>query len=65
MKAISSELMERFDAEELDFLSRIVTGDETWAHHYEPETKGSQWSGIIRNHQEKRISRQLLPPESS
>jgi histone-lysine N-methyltransferase SETMAR len=21
------------------FLSRIVTGDETWAHHYEPETK--------------------------
>jgi len=20
-------------------LSRIVTGDETWAHHYEPETK--------------------------
>ena len=27
--------------------------------------KGSQWSGIIRNRQEKRISRQLLPPESS
>ena len=26
--------------------------------------KGSQWSGIIRNHQEKRTSRQL-PPESS
>jgi len=24
-----------------------------------------QWSGIIRNHQEKRSSRQLLPPESS
>ena len=21
------------------FFSRIVTGDETWAHHYEPETK--------------------------
>ena len=20
-------------------MSRIVTGDETWAHHYEPETK--------------------------
>ena len=21
------------------FLSRIVTGDETWTHNYEPETK--------------------------
>jgi hypothetical protein len=38
-KAIRSELLERFDAEEEAFLSRIVTGDETWAHHYEPETK--------------------------
>ena len=27
--------------------------------------KGNQWSGIIRNHQEKRSSRQLLLPESS
>jgi hypothetical protein len=31
--------LERFDAEGEDFLSRIVTGDETWAHHYEPEKK--------------------------
>ena len=37
-KAICSELLERFDAEGEAFLSRIVTGDETWAHH-EPETK--------------------------
>jgi hypothetical protein len=22
-----------------EFLSRIVTGDETWLHHFEPETK--------------------------
>jgi hypothetical protein len=22
-----------------EFLSRIVTGDETWAHHHEPESK--------------------------
>ena len=27
--------------------------------------KGSQWSGIIHNHQEKISSRQLLPPERS
>ena len=38
-KAICSELLERYDAEGEAFLSRIVTGDETWAHHYEPETK--------------------------
>jgi len=38
-KAICSELLERFDAEREAFLSRIVTGDETWAHHYQPEMK--------------------------
>ena len=38
-KTICSELLERFDAEGGVFLSRIVTGDETWTHHYEPETK--------------------------
>jgi histone-lysine N-methyltransferase SETMAR len=38
-KTICSELLERFDAEGEAFLSRIVTGDERWAHHYEPETK--------------------------
>ena len=38
-KAICSELLERFDAEREAFLSRIVTGDEPWAHHYELETK--------------------------
>ena len=38
-KTICSELLERFDAEGEHFLSKIVTGDETWAHHYEPETK--------------------------
>ena len=38
-KAICSELLEHFDAEEEAFLSWIVTGDETCAHHCEPETK--------------------------
>jgi hypothetical protein len=38
-KTISSEFLERFHAEEEAFLSRIVTGDETWVHHFEPETK--------------------------
>ena len=38
-KAICSELLECFDTEGETFLFRIVTGDETWAYHYEPETK--------------------------
>jgi hypothetical protein len=38
-KAICSELLECFDAEGEAFLSRIVTGAENWAHHYEPEMK--------------------------
>jgi hypothetical protein len=31
--------LERFDAEREAFLSWIITGDETWTHHYEPEKK--------------------------
>jgi len=38
-KAICSELFGHFEAEEKAFLSRIVTGDKIWAHHYELETK--------------------------
>jgi histone-lysine N-methyltransferase SETMAR len=38
-KAICSELVARFDADGDEFLGRIVTGDETWLHHFDPETK--------------------------
>jgi hypothetical protein len=38
-KAICSELLQHFDAEGEAFLSWIITGDETWAHHCDPETK--------------------------
>lgn len=38
-KTFCSELLERFGVEGEMFLSKIVTGDETWAHYYEPETK--------------------------
>ncbi|GFX12870.1 hypothetical protein TNCV_1976081 [Trichonephila clavipes] len=31
------------------FMKRIVTGDETWCHHYEPETKrvSIQWKHAL------------------
>ncbi|KAI6657848.1 Transposase [Oopsacas minuta] len=41
---VSKELLSRYKAEG-DFLDRIVTGDETWFHYYEPESKtqSKQW----------------------
>jgi len=35
---ISRELLERFEKEGEDFV-KIITGDETWVHHYDPENK--------------------------
>jgi len=34
-----TELKERFDREGQDFLDRIITSDETWVHHFTPESK--------------------------
>jgi len=31
--------LKRFEAEVDGFLGRIVTGDETWVHYHQPETK--------------------------
>jgi len=36
---ISRELLEYFEKEGEDFLKKIITGDETWVHHYDPENK--------------------------
>jgi len=38
-KAITSELLQSYQYESNDFLLHIVTGDESWFHHFEPETK--------------------------
>jgi len=38
-KAITSERLQRYRHEGDDFLLHIVTGDESWFHHFEPETK--------------------------
>jgi len=42
---ICSSLLERYNREGDNFLNCIITGDETWVHHYEPETKrqSMQW----------------------
>jgi hypothetical protein len=39
------ELLRRFEAEGDGFLARIVTGDDTWVHYHQPETKraSNEW----------------------
>ena len=36
--------LERYENEGNNFIERIVTGDETWVHHYEPESKRQSMS---------------------
>jgi len=35
----SEQILELFRRDPNDFLSRLVTMDETWLYHYDPETK--------------------------
>ena len=50
--SVYSTLLKRFRSKEDDFLSRLVTVDETWVHYYEPENKAqshqSVWPGSPR-----------------
>ena len=45
---ISWEL-EHFEKEGENFLKKIITGDETWVHHYDPENKRDHLSQKIQN----------------
>src|SRR6476661_1813694 len=42
---VCEQMLERYKNEGEQFMNSIVTGDESWAHHYEPETKrqSMQW----------------------
>ena len=41
----SQELLEVYNANPEDFHTRLVTEDETWLHHWDPDTKkeSMQW----------------------
>ena len=45
--SVCSALLKQFRSKDDDFLSRLVTVDETWVHYYEPENKAQsrQWVG--------------------
>ena len=42
---VSSQNLARLRADRSDFIGRLVTQDETWIHHFDPETKqqSKQW----------------------
>jgi [histone H3]-lysine36 N-dimethyltransferase SETMAR len=46
---ICADLCERYSNEGDGFLHRIITGDETWIHQFEPESKrqSMQWRHVI------------------
>ena len=43
---ISEHSSERFNKNKTDFMRRFITMDETWVHHYTPESKqhSKQWT---------------------
>ena len=44
--SVNSALLKRFRSKEDDFLSRLVTVDETWVHYYEPENKAQSRQSV-------------------
>ena len=36
---ISKYLLSRYEDDPKDFIKQIVTQDETWVHHFDPESK--------------------------
>jgi hypothetical protein len=36
---VCRDIFNQYEAEGDSFLDRIITGDEMWCHHYEPESK--------------------------
>ena len=44
--SVYSELLKLFRSKEDDFLSRLVTVDETWVNYYEPENKAQSRQSV-------------------
>ena len=44
-REVCTQMLQRYRVDGENFMRSIVTGDESWAHHYEPETKrqSMQW----------------------
>jgi hypothetical protein len=54
---ISQDLLNHCEAEGDSFLDRIITGDETWCHHYKPKQNDSPCSSDMRIPHQRKSSR--------
>jgi histone-lysine N-methyltransferase SETMAR len=45
---VCQDLLNQYEADGDSFLDRIITGDETWCHHYKPElkTQSMEWRHV-------------------
>jgi len=45
---VCQDLLNEYEAEGDSLLDRIITGDETWCHHYEPESirQSMEWQHV-------------------
>ena len=50
---VCQEILKRFEAEGGGFLGRTATGDETWTHYQQPETKRAT-NGVLPRHQNRK-----------
>jgi hypothetical protein len=62
--AIWQQRLSCYGSEGKEFLHNIVTADETWVHHYEPETK-RQSTEYHEGSPAKKISKPKLWQENS
>lgn len=56
-KTIAINLLHRYETEGEEFLSNIVTGDETWVHFFYQNPRGNQWNGITQHRRQERSSK--------
>ena len=56
----SRELLGVYEENPENFHARFVTGDETWIHHWDPETKQDQCNGSTLAHPHQRSSKPNL-----
>ena len=60
--SVCSALLKRFRSKEDDFLSRLVTVDETWVHYYEPENKAQSRQSVGPGSPRPRSSKRIPLP---
>jgi hypothetical protein len=53
-RAVSLQLLRRYAVEGDGFLFNILTGDESWFHHFDLETKRQPWNSITPHRQKKK-----------